>query len=144
MLLAIAAVGLVGGNEAVGLAALLALGVRGFGSQSMLQATSRITLDLGIVLLVLSLLLTALSTGTRAGELFGRVVLTRTGLVSVLIGFFSSRLASDGVDLMQRSPETLVGLVLGSLAGVWALGGIPVGPLVAAGLVSLLLRLVGR
>lgn len=142
LLLTLGALGLAGGNDAVGLAALLALAVRELGPPGSVEATARHSTQLGILFLVLGLLLPAVSGVAGAPELFSRVVLTRPGLLSLLVGLISSRLAADGVALMQDRPEVLLGLVVGSLAGVWALGGIPVGPLVAAGLVALLGRLL--
>lgn len=142
LLVALGALGLLGGNDAVGLAALLALALRTLGPPGTVEGVARHSTELGILFLVLGLLLPAVSGVAGAPELFGRVALTRTGLLSFMVGLVSSRLAADGVSLMRDRPEVLLGLVLGSLAGVWALGGIPVGPLVAAGLVALLGRLL--
>lgn len=141
LLLTLGALGLAGGNDAVGLAALLALAIRELGPPGSVEATARHSTELGILFLVLGLLLPAVTGVVGAPELFSRVVLTRTGILSLLVGVISSRLAADGVALMQARPEVLLGLVVGSLAGVWLFGGIPVGPLVAAGLVALLARL---
>ena len=142
LLLTLGALGLASGNDAVGLAAFLTLALRELGPPDSLEVTARHSTQLGILFLVLGLLLPAVAAVAGAPELFSRVVLSRTGLVSVLVGLISSRLAADGVALMQSRPEVLLGLVVGSLAGVWLLGGIPVGPLVAAGLVALLARLL--
>ncbi|MBE3599117.1 MAG: DUF441 family protein [Limnochordaceae bacterium] len=144
LLLTLAAAGLLGGNDAVGIAALVALGVRAVGSAPLLEGTAHHSLHLGILFLVLSLLLNALSTGQQALTLFSRMVGTPAGLLSLVVGFYSTRMAADGITLMQRQPEALLGLVMGSLIGVWVLGGVPVGPLVAAGIVQLLLRVWPR
>lgn len=142
LLLTLSALGLAGGNEAVGLAALLALAVRAVGPPGMAEGVARHATQVGVLLLVLGLLLPAVSGTVGAPQLFARVALTRTGLVSFVVGLVSSRLAADGIALMRERPEVLLGLVVGSLTGVWALGGIPVGPLVAAGLVALVARLL--
>lgn len=123
LLLVLSAVGLTSGNDAVGLAALLALFVRELGPPGSLEATARHSTELGVLFLVLGLLLPAVSGAVRAPELFSRVLLTPTGLLSLAVGLIASRLAADGVALMQARPEVLMGLVAGSLAGVWLLGG---------------------
>lgn len=140
LLLTLGALGLASGNDAVGLASLLAAAVRAVGPPGSEEAMARQSTQLGVLFLVLGLLLPAVGGLARAPQLFSRVLLTPTGLLSLLVGLVSTRLAADGVALMQARPEVLLGLVVGSLAGVWLVGGIPVGPLVAAGLVALLAR----
>lgn len=134
--------GLAWGNDTVALAAALALMLREVAPHPLLQAAVRHSVDLGILFLVLGLLLPVATGNIPVPQLFGRLVTTRLGWVSLLVGLASTRLASDGFHLMQHRPEALLGLVTGSLAGVALLGGIPAGPLVAAGLVAWLARLL--
>ena len=47
-------------------------------------------------------------------------------------------LAGRGVPLMSEQPVLVTGLLLGTIIGVAFLGGIPVGPLIAAGILSLI------
>jgi uncharacterized membrane protein (DUF441 family) len=44
-----------------------------------------------------------------------------------------------GVDLLQLEPRVAAGVVLGSLVSIAFFGGIPVGPVMAAGLTAVLL-----
>jgi uncharacterized membrane protein (DUF441 family) len=53
-------------------------------------------------------------------------------------------MCSLGLALLEARPEVMVGLVLGTIVGVAVLGGIPVGPLAAAGLAAVLLDLWQR
>ena len=48
-------------------------------------------------------------------------------------------LAGKGVPLMGEQPILVTGLLIGTIIGVAFLGGIPVGPLIAAGILALLL-----
>lgn len=57
-------------------------------------------------------------------------------IASVLIGIFVAWLAGRGVFLMEQQPVLVAGLLIGTVIGVACMGGIPVGPLIAAGILS--------
>ena len=57
-------------------------------------------------------------------------------IASVLIGIFVSWLAGRGVFLMGQQPVLVAGLLIGTVIGVAFMGGIPVGSLIAAGILS--------
>ena len=57
-------------------------------------------------------------------------------IASVLIGIFVAWLAGRGVFLMRQQPVLVAGLLIGTVIGVAFMGGIPVGPLIAAGILS--------
>ena len=57
-------------------------------------------------------------------------------IASVLIGIFVAWLAGRGVFLMGQQPVLVAGLLIGTVIGVACMGGIPVGPLIAAGILS--------
>lgn len=57
-------------------------------------------------------------------------------IASVLIGIFVAWLAGRGVILMGQQPVLVAGLLIGTVIGVAFMGGIPVGPLIAAGILS--------
>ncbi|MCR1838357.1 MULTISPECIES: DUF441 domain-containing protein [Rodentibacter] len=58
---------------------------------------------------------------------------------SVIVGMFVAWLAGKGVSLMGEQPILVTGLLVGTVIGVAFLGGIPVGPLIAAGILALLI-----
>lgn len=60
-------------------------------------------------------------------------------LLAIVIGILVSWLGSRGVSLMSNQPSTVAGLLVGTVIGVAAFRGVPVGPLIAAGLLSLLI-----
>ncbi len=55
---------------------------------------------------------------------------------AVAVGALVAWVAGRGVPLMSGQPVLMVGLMLGTIAGVAVWGGIPVGPLIAAGILS--------
>ena len=58
---------------------------------------------------------------------------------SICVCIFVAWLAGQGVDLMTNQPVLVTGLMIGTVIGVSFFGGIPVGPLIAAGILALLL-----
>ena len=57
---------------------------------------------------------------------------------AVLTGIFVAWLAGRGIGVMQSQPNLIIGLLVGTVIGVTFFNGIPVGPLIAVGLLSLL------
>ena len=60
-------------------------------------------------------------------------------LIAIAVGVFVSWLGGRGVTLMSAQPSLVAGLLVGTVLGVALFRGVPVGPLIAAGLVSLLI-----
>lgn len=59
-------------------------------------------------------------------------------LLAIIIGISVSWLGNRGISLMSSHPSTITGLLIGTLIGVSLFQGIPVGPLIAAGILSLI------
>jgi uncharacterized membrane protein (DUF441 family) len=57
--------------------------------------------------------------------------------VAIAVGVLVAWLASRGVPVMRNQAILLTGLMIGTVLGVAFFGGIPVGPLIAAGILSL-------
>ncbi len=57
-------------------------------------------------------------------------------LLAIAVGILVAYLAGHGVPLMSLQPVLVTGLMVGTIIGVAFLGGIPVGPLIAAGILS--------
>ena len=60
-------------------------------------------------------------------------------LIAIAVGILVAWLAGRGVPLMMNQPRVVPGLIVGTVLGVAFLKGIPVGPLIAAGILSLFL-----
>ena len=60
-------------------------------------------------------------------------------MVVVIVGVLVAWLGGHGVTLMVDQPRVVTGLLVGTIIGVTFFRGVPVGPLIAAGIVSVLL-----
>lgn len=62
---------------------------------------------------------------------------------AIITGIVVAWLGGRGVSLMSNQPVLVTGLLIGTVIGVAFLGGIPVGPLIAAGILSLVIGKMG-
>lgn len=143
VLLLLLAGGVLGGNDLVSVSAavMLVLQLTGFGD--VFTFLEQYGVDIGIIFLMLGLLL-PFATEKLGLSATLRGLVSPAGLISLVIGTVTAYLAAQGVSMLQSHPEVLVGLLVGSVAGVYFLGGIPAGPLVAAGIAAVIYHLVNR
>ncbi|MGR3977764.1 DUF441 domain-containing protein [Acinetobacter sp. 1207_04] len=95
-------------------------------------------LEVGIIILTIGVL-TPIASGKIPGEEILKSFLSWKSLLAIAIGILVAWLGGRGVKLMSNQPNVVAGLLIGTVAGVALLRGVPVGPLIAAGLLSLLI-----
>lgn len=106
-------------------------------------SAQKIILDVGVILLVIGVMMPFSQGSIMIQDLY-KSLFTSMGCISFIIGILSSVMAKDGVELMKNSPEVMIGLLFGTIIGTAFFGGIPVGPLVAAGLAAFIINLIGK
>ena len=94
-------------------------------------------LNMGIILLTIGVL-SPLVLGKVQFPAFSEFINWKM-LLAVAVGMLVAWFGGRGVNLMGSQPLLLTGLLIGTILGVAFVGGIPVGPLIAAGMLSLLL-----
>jgi len=99
---------------------------------------SRHGLFLGLFFLTVSVLAPIAEGNLRFSEVVA-TLLSPVGAVAILGGIMSSIMNFKGVTLLQLEPQVVAGVVIGSLVSIAFFGGIPVGPVMAAGLTAVLL-----
>ena len=60
-------------------------------------------------------------------------------IIAIVAGIIVAWLGGRGVNLMGNQPVLVTGLLIGTIIGVAFLKGVPVGPLIAAGILSLII-----
>ncbi len=141
MLFIVTLVSVIAGNDLIAISAGGLLLLNFFAPPGVFDTLDRLGVPIGVVFLTVGLLL-PFSTGKLGLAALSQTLMSPTGVVSIIIGIASSYLAADGIKLLVVHPEVMVGLVIGSILGVSFFGGIPVGPLVAAGLSAFIFRLL--
>lgn len=95
-------------------------------------------LNIGIIILTIGVL-TPIASGKIPGDAILKSFLSLKSLLAIAIGVFVAWLGGRGVKLMSHQPDVVAGLLIGTVAGVALLRGVPVGPLIAAGILTLLI-----
>ncbi|MDF7676210.1 DUF441 domain-containing protein [Neisseriaceae bacterium ESL0693] len=138
LLLFFVGLGIVGQNPSVTVASLMLLLVQQTPLLKFAPLLEQYGLKLGIMLLTIGVLAPLITGKIQATEIAQLLSSWRT-IAAVLIGLLVAWLGGRGVTLMRADPTVVTGLMVGTIFGVAFLKGVPVGPLIAAGLLSLLL-----
>ncbi len=93
-------------------------------------------LNLGIIILTIGVL-TPIASDKIPGDAILKSFLSLKSLLAIAIGVLVAWLGGRGVKLMSNQPDVVAGLLIGTVAGVAVLRGVPVGPLIAAGILTL-------
>ncbi len=141
-LLIILVLGVLGNNHSVSIAALILLLIKLLGFGQWFPFIEAHGINIGVIILTLAVLVPLAQGRIDAGDI-ASALKSPVGLVALAVGIFVAWVAAQGVPFMKGSPETVTALVSGTIIGVCFFNGLAVGPLIAGGLVSLLVSLSG-
>ena len=133
-LLAVLILSYIGHNMTVAYAAGILLALKLLGLTSLLHSLGSHGLNWGILLLTVAVLV-PLADGTITINDMINAFRTPTGIIAITAGVLAAMAGGGGVQLLKSSPEVVPALVIGTMAGVFFLKGVAVGPLIAGGVV---------
>ena len=136
VLIVLLACGVFSQNTAVTIAAAVLIVFRITPLSEFFPLLQQHGLNLGIIILTIGVL-TPIASGKLPGEAILKSFLSWKSLLAIVIGVFVAWLGGRGVKLMTNQPDVVAGLLIGIVAGVAVLRGVPVGPLIAAGILTL-------
>ena len=129
--------GVVGNNSSITISATVLLLMQQTFLSKYLPYMEKYGLNLGIIILTVGVLAPIISGKI---QLPGFVALLNWKmLLAIAIGILVAWFGGRGVGLLGTQPVLITGLLIGTIIGVSFFGGIPVGPLIAAGILSLML-----
>lgn len=140
-ILLILAISIIGNNHTVSIAALVLLLMKLLGFSNWLPVIEAKGISIGVTVLTAAVLVPLVSGRIDAQGMLN-VFKSPTGLIAVGIGLAVAWIAGQGVPFMKSSPETVTALMVGTLMGVCFLRGLAVGPLIAGGMVALIVGLL--
>lgn len=143
LLLVIILLGIVGHNYVVAAAAGALLALRLLHGDALFPVLEKHALNVGIGVITLAILIPFASGGIGWPEIY-RTLASPVGLVALVTGVFVAYLGARGVGYLTHEPQVMVGLMVGTIIGVAFFRGVPVGPLIAAGMVALVMGLLGQ
>ncbi|NHB60697.1 DUF441 domain-containing protein [Photorhabdus sp. RW14-46] len=138
VLLVLAALGIISHNMTVTLAMLLLLVIRITPLNHFFPWVEKYGLTIGVLILTVGVMAPIASGKITVQAVFNSFMNWKS-LLAIVIGVLVSWLGSRGVSLMSNQPSTVAGLLVGTVLGVALFKGVPVGPLIAAGILSLLI-----
>ncbi|WP_206099761.1 DUF441 domain-containing protein [Longirhabdus pacifica] len=138
ILLAIALLGYLSKNLAVTIALLLLAIIKLTPLDRYFPLLEKHGVTIGIIILTMGVM-TPLARGKISFDLILKSFTQWQSLLAIVIGIFVSYLGARGVGLMSGNPLIVTGLLVGTLIGVGLFKGVPVGPLIAAGMLALIL-----
>lgn len=133
-------VGLIGRSPIIATAASVLLIMKLTSLDYFFPAMERRGLELGLLFLMLSVLVPFAAEKITWKDITS-LVTSWYGFLALLGGAIATYMNGKGLDLLKIDPELVIGLVIGSIFGIIFLKGVPVGPLMAAGITVVLLRI---
>ncbi|MFW6264913.1 MAG: DUF441 domain-containing protein [Bacillota bacterium] len=133
--------GLMARSRVVVIAAFSLLIIKELGMISVSEFLSRNGIELGLTFMLMAILAPLILKPLSWNELKG-IFLNWKVLIAILSGLLATQFNGMGLTLLEGSPHLIIGIIVGSLLGIVLLGGIPVGPLMAAGIAALLFELI--
>lgn len=133
-LVGLALLGVLSNNNTLTISATILLLVQQTALAKYLPFIEKNGIGVGIIILTIGVLAPLVSGKVPLPPM--RELLSIKMLMAIAIGVFVAWLGARGVPVMGNQPVLMVGLILGTIAGVAFIGGIPVGPLIAAGMLS--------
>lgn len=133
-------IGLVGRSPIITTAACILLIVKLVQLDRFLPAIERRGLEFGLLFLTMGVLVPFASEKISWRDI-AQVFMSWPGILALAGGAIATYMNGKGLAMLKMDPELIVGLVIGSIFGIIFLRGIPVGPLMAAGITAMLLKL---
>lgn len=140
LLLILILVGLAGKSPIITTAACMLLIIKLVQLERFLPMLERRGLELGLLFLTIAVLVPFANERISMKDILS-VFTSWPGIMALAGGALATYMNGKGLNLLKIDPQLIVGLVIGSIFGIVFMRGIPVGPLMAAGITALLLKI---
>ncbi len=138
LLMGLAIMGVVSKNETVAIAMLVLAIMRLTHMNKAFPYLEKFGITVGVIILTIAVMSPIASGKIGVTDVF-RTFTHWQSLLAIGIGIFVSYLGGRGVAMMSGQPLIVTGLLVGTIIGVAIFKGVPVGPLIAAGMLALVL-----
>ena len=134
-LVALILLGVLGNNNSITISATVLLLMQQTVLNKYIPYLEKYGLTIGIIILTIGVLSPIVSGKIALPNL--ATLLNWKMLLAIFAGISVAWLGGRGINLMGNQPVLVTGLLIGTIIGVAFLKGVPVGPLIAAGILSL-------
>ncbi len=133
--------GVIGNNSTVSIAAAVLLLIKLIGGPNWLPYIESHGMFIGIVCLTMAVLAPLAEGKTTTSMIFDSFK-TSSGWIAIIIGILVSWLAAQGVQFLKDVPSSVSSLLIGTILGICFFRGLAAGPLIAAGIVSIIMAVL--
>ena len=140
IMLAILICGVVGHNMSVAYAAGAVILLKVLGLNQVIDVLGDKGITWGIILLTAAIFVPIATGKITWGDIL-HCFQSPVGIVSLIVGAGVAIFGYLGVDYMKASPEVATALIIGTMIGVFFFRGVPVGPLIASGVVYVVMTI---
>lgn len=137
-LLLMTALGIFSGNMPITIAMLVLLMVRVLQLHFAFPWLEKYGLTIGIIILTIGVM-APVASGKISLQTLWASFFHWQSLLAIAVGMLVAWLGGRGASLMGSQPTVVAGLLIGTVLGVAFFKGVPVGPLIAAGILSLII-----
>lgn len=131
---------IIGKNNSVAAAITLLLTIKLLNLEIINQYISKNGINLGIIVLTMGAL-SPLALNKVSLNDFVNATKSIEGIITIAAGIIVAILASIGLDTMKIDTNGVVGVLLGTVIGVSFFRGAPIGPMIALGITTILLKI---
>lgn len=133
--------GIVTKNQTIIISVAFLLLIRMMGLQNKVYPyLDKYGIKIGITVIMVAVLIPIASGEIKLTDLVISLK-SSAGIISILAGIIVAILGSYGIQLLDKSPQMTISLVMGVIFAIIFLKGIPVGPLIGAGIAMFLMKL---
>lgn len=132
---------IVGHNSSVAYAAGIVLILKILGLTQIISTLEANGLNWGIILLTVAILM-PIATGEVTIRIMMESFKTPLGLAAIIAGIIAAAMGGYGIQLLKNTPEVVSALIIGTMIGVFFFKGIAVGPLIAGGMVYMIMSVL--
>ena len=143
MLVVLLLVGIIAQSNLIAIAACVLLILRFSRLHFIFPLLERRGLEVGLLFLLLSILVPIAQGSVTEKDLIYNIT-SLPGIMAIVGGAVATHMNGEGLKLLGVRPEIIFGLVIGSIFGIVFFHGVPVGPLMAAGIAALYLEIFYR
>lgn len=141
ILLALFVLGILFNNSLIAAGSGILLILRLVRLNSILVLLEQRAMEAGLLLLLIAVFVPFAQEKVTLPEIT-KTFISKDGIIAIISGIVAAVMCGSGVKLLETSPQIAAGLVIGSILGVLLFKGIPIGPLAAAGIAALLLKVL--
>lgn len=138
LLISLILLGVISGNNTITFAVIFLLIIKFSPLKASLDWLQSNGITWAVTLLTIVVLTPLVNGKVNAGHFFNNLLDFKL-IAAICVGALVSWLGGRGVNLMTNQPTLITGLLVGTVLGVALFKGVAVGPLIAAGILSVVL-----